>query len=66
LIYESRVKIKSIRQKIFCKENYKIVIIMGFLLHQNIVSKIFLVDTLLNSKYSLKRRDWYILYFLFY
>jgi hypothetical protein len=66
LIYESRVKIKSIEQKIFCKENYKVVIIMGFLLHQSIVSKIFLIDTLLNTKYSLKSRDWYILYFLFY
>jgi len=35
--------------KIFSKENYKVVIIMKFLLHQSIVSKIFLVDDLLNT-----------------
>jgi hypothetical protein len=33
------------------KENYKIVIIMRFLLHQSIVPKMFLVDALLNIKY---------------
>ena len=36
LINESKVKIKFMRQKIFCEENYKVVIIMRFLLHQNI------------------------------
>jgi hypothetical protein len=35
------------------KENYKVVIIMRFLLHQSIVLKIFLIDTLLNIKHSL-------------
>jgi len=38
----------------FCEENYKIIIIMGFLLHQNIILKLFLVDTLLNTKHSLE------------
>ena len=33
--------------KIFYKENYKVIIIMRFLLLQNIVPKIFLVNTLL-------------------
>jgi hypothetical protein len=32
-----------------CKENYKVVMIMRFLLHQSIVSKMFLVDSLLNT-----------------
>jgi hypothetical protein len=36
------------------KENYKVVVIMGFLLHQNIVPKMFLIDALLNIGYSLK------------
>jgi hypothetical protein len=36
------------------KENYKIVIIMRFLLHQNIVPKMFLVDALLNIKHLLE------------
>ena len=31
----------------FCKENYKVVIIIGFLLDQSIVPKIFIVDALL-------------------
>jgi hypothetical protein len=31
----------------FCKENYKVVIIMIFLLHQSIVSKMFLINALL-------------------
>jgi hypothetical protein len=31
----------------FCKENYKVVIIMGFLLHQSIVPKMFIVNALL-------------------
>ena len=37
----------------FYKENYKVVIIMRFLLHQIIVPKMFLVDALLNTGYSL-------------
>ena len=38
----------------YYKENYKIVIIMRFLLHQNIVRKIFLVDAILNFGHSLE------------
>jgi len=38
----------------FCKENYKVVIIMEYILHQNIVLKMFMVDALLNSGYLLK------------
>jgi hypothetical protein len=38
----------------FCKGNYKIIIIMRFLLHQSIVSKMFLIDALLNIEYLLK------------
>ena len=38
----------------FCKENYKVVIIMKFLLHQSIVSKVLLIDDLLNIGHSLK------------
>jgi len=37
-----------------CKENYKVVIIMGFVLHQNIIPKMFLVDALLNIRYLLE------------
>jgi hypothetical protein len=37
-----------------CKINFKIVIIMGFILHQSKVHKMFLVDTLLNIGYSLE------------
>jgi hypothetical protein len=37
-----------------CKENYKVVEIMGFLLPQNIVPKIFLIDALLNTRHSLE------------
>jgi hypothetical protein len=37
-----------------CEGNYKVVIIMGFLLHQSFVPKIFLVDALLNIKHSLE------------
>jgi hypothetical protein len=40
--------------KMLYKENYKVVIIMKFLLHQNIVLKMFLVDTLLNTRYLLE------------
>jgi hypothetical protein len=36
------------------KENYKVVIIMRFLLHQHIVSKMFIVDALLNTVHSLE------------
>ena len=35
-------------------ENYKVVIIMRFILHQSIVPKMFLVDTLLNAGYLLE------------
>jgi hypothetical protein len=41
-------------QKCFAKKNYKIVIIMRFLLHQNIILKMFLVDTLLNTGHLLE------------
>jgi hypothetical protein len=40
--------------KIFYKKNYKIVIIMRLLLHQNIILKIFLIDILLNTRYLLE------------
>jgi hypothetical protein len=54
LIDESRINIKFMGQKYFAKKNYKIVIIMRFLLHQNIVLKMFMADTLLNTGYLLK------------
>jgi hypothetical protein len=38
----------------FYKKNYKIIIIMRFILHQSIVSKMFPVDALLNTEHSLK------------
>jgi len=44
----------------FCKENYKVVIIMRFLLHQNIIYKMFLVDDLLNIRYLLEL--WRLIY----
>jgi len=52
-------------QKCF-KKNYKIVIIMRFLLYQSVVLKIFLVDALLNIKYLLEpyRPVYIILLFL--
>jgi hypothetical protein len=37
-----------------CKENYKVVMIMRFLLHQIIVSKMVLVDSLLNTGHLLE------------
>jgi hypothetical protein len=37
-----------------CKENYKVVIIIKFLLHQNIISKMFMINALLNIKSLLK------------
>jgi hypothetical protein len=40
--------------KTLYKENYKVVIIIGFLLHQSIVLKIIMVDTLLNTAYLLE------------
>jgi len=36
------------------KKNYEVVIIMRFLLHQNIVSKMLMIDALLNIGYSLE------------
>jgi hypothetical protein len=46
------------------KKNYKVVIIIEFMLHQNIVIKIFMVDTLLNIGYSLElERLIYIMFF---
>jgi len=41
-------------QKILCKRNYKIIIIIGFLLHQNIVLKMLIVDALLNISHLLE------------
>ena len=41
-------------KKILCKRNYKIIIIMGFLLHQNIVLKMLIVDALLNISHLLE------------
>jgi hypothetical protein len=41
-------KDKLYETKMLGRENYKVFIIMGFLLHQSIVPKILLVDTLLN------------------
>jgi hypothetical protein len=38
----------------FCKKNYKVVIIMRFLLYQSIVPKILIIDILLNTGYSLE------------
>ena len=38
----------------FCKENYKVVIIMRFLLYQRIVPKMFMVDHLLNTGHLLE------------
>jgi hypothetical protein len=38
----------------FCKENYKVVIIMGFILHQSIIPKMFMVDAILNTRYLLE------------
>ena len=37
----------------FCKRNYE-VIIMGFLLHQSFVPKMFMVDAFLNTGHSLE------------
>jgi hypothetical protein len=41
-------------QKMLCKKNYKIIIIMGFLLYQNIVLKMLVVDALLNIGHLLE------------
>jgi hypothetical protein len=38
----------------FCKDNYKVVIIMRFLLYQSIVPKIFMMDALLHTEHLLK------------
>jgi len=38
----------------FCKNNYKVVIIMRFILHQTIISKMFMVDAILNTGYLFK------------
>jgi len=37
-----------------CKENYKVVIVIGFLMHQSIVPKIFMINALLNTEYLLE------------
>jgi len=37
-----------------CKGNYKVVIIIRFILHQSIVLKILMVDTLLNIEHLLE------------
>jgi hypothetical protein len=49
-----------------CKENFKVIIFIGLIiLYQNIVSKMFLVDTLLNIGYLLEpQRLVYILFFV--
>ena len=56
LIFDLWIKSKDKihKTKILCKENYKVVIIIRFLLHQTIIPKIFLVNTLLNIRYSLE------------
>jgi hypothetical protein len=38
----------------FRKENYKVVILMRFLLYQSIVFKMFLINALLNTEYLLE------------
>jgi hypothetical protein len=38
----------------FYKKNYKVVIIMRFILHQSILPKMFLVDALLNTRHLLE------------
>jgi hypothetical protein len=40
--------------KMIFKKKYKIVIIIGFILHQNIIPKIFLIDILLNTGHLLE------------
>jgi hypothetical protein len=52
--------------KMLCKENFKVIIFIGLIiLYQNIVSKMFLVDTLLNIGYLLEpQRLVYILFFV--
>jgi hypothetical protein len=50
----------------FCEQNSKVVIIIRFILHQSIVSKMFLVDALLNTGHLLEPRDLYILCSLLY
>jgi len=50
-------------QKYFTKKNYKVIIIR-FLLHQNIISKILLIDVILNIEYLLKLQiPIYIIFF---
>jgi hypothetical protein len=38
----------------FYKKNYKVVIVMRFILHQSILPKMFLVDALLNARHLLE------------
>jgi len=48
----------------FCKGNYKVVIVIGLLLHQSIVLKMFIVNALLNTRYLLEpRRLVHIMFF---
>jgi hypothetical protein len=47
LINKSRIKISYWDKKIFCKRNYKVVLIIESLLHQSIVPKIFMINALL-------------------
>jgi hypothetical protein len=48
----------------FCKGNYKVVIVIGLLLHQSIVLKMFIVNALLNTGYLLEpRRLVHIMFF---
>jgi hypothetical protein len=51
-IYKKRDKVNNI--KIFCKKNYKIIIIIIFLLRQSIVPKMFIINTLLYVGHSLE------------
>jgi hypothetical protein len=51
-----------------CKKNYKVVIIMRFLLHEIIVPKMFMVDAFLNTEHSLiravKTNTYYVIFFM--
>jgi hypothetical protein len=49
-----------------CKKNYKNIIIMRFLFHQNIVSKIFMVDALLKYWIFIRAVETNIYYVFFF
>jgi hypothetical protein len=50
----------------FCKENYKVIIIIGFLLNQSIVPKMFLINALLRLILirTIKIDTYYVLFFM--